>query len=107
MIIIGSEDASNEEDLSATHPDAHFALPPTLSEHIVQVGDGSLKPLYLLRLLLSHIELSGDRAPSVSDSSDSDSTSSDDTSDDDTSSDESSDDDTSSSGSDSESDVRL
>jgi ATP-dependent RNA helicase DDX51/DBP6 len=103
MIIIGSEDASNEEDLSANHADAHFALPPTLSEHIVQVGDGSLKPLYLLRLLLSHIDLSGDLAPNVSDSSDSDSTSSDDTSDDDTSSDESSDDDTSSSGSDSES----
>jgi ATP-dependent RNA helicase DDX51/DBP6 len=104
MVIIGSEDTSNEEDPSATHPDAHFALPPTLSERIVQVGDGSLKPLYLLRLLLSHIELSGDRAPSVSDSSDSDSTSSDDTSDDNTSSGESSDDETSSSGSDSESD---
>ncbi|KAJ5552021.1 hypothetical protein N7535_000032 [Penicillium sp. DV-2018c] len=111
MVIIGSEETVDQEDPHARHADAHFALPPTLSEHIVQVGDGSLKPLYLSRLLLSHIEISGDRAPDVSDSSDSDSSSSDDdtssdddsSSDDDTSSDES-DDDTSSSGSDSDSD---
>ncbi|KAJ5131546.1 uncharacterized protein N7515_007585 [Penicillium bovifimosum] len=103
MVIIGSEETVDQEDPYAIHPDAHFALPPTLSEHIVQVGDGSLKPLYLLRLLLSHIEISGDRALHVSDSSDPDTSSSDDdtSSDDDSSSDES-DDDTSSSGSDSE-----
>lgn len=106
MVIIGADNAVDLEDPSATHPDAQFTLPSTLRERMVAVGDESLKPLYLLRLLLSHIGVEVDKKASlVSKASDSESTSSDDTSsDDETSSDESSDDETSSSGSDSESD---
>ncbi|KAJ5625261.1 hypothetical protein N7510_001570 [Penicillium lagena] len=107
MVIIGTEKAVVDEVPSAANQDANFTLPPTLHEHIIAVGDGSQKPLYLLRLLLSHINIGVDsRAPQpLSDTSDSDSSSSDDeTSSEDTSSDESSDDDTSSSGSDSDSD---
>ncbi|KAJ5819027.1 Helicase C-terminal [Penicillium riverlandense] len=106
MVIIGTEKAVVDEDPSATNQDANFTLPPTLHEHMVAVGDGSQKPLYLLRLLLSHINISTDsRAPQpASDTSDSDSDSDSSSSDDETSSDESSDDDTSSSGSDSDSD---
>ncbi|KAJ5161017.1 hypothetical protein N7492_006409 [Penicillium capsulatum] len=111
MVIIGAENATDPEDPSAAHPDTHFALPPMLREHIVPVGDGSQKPLYLLRLLLSSIKVGvgakshAKRPTASSDTSDSDRSSSDDTNDDDTSSDESSDNDTSSSGSDSDSDL--
>jgi ATP-dependent RNA helicase DDX51/DBP6 len=107
MVIIGAENAMDPEDPSARNSDAHFTLPSTLRERMVAVGDEALKPLYLLRLLLSHIGVEVDKKSSLaSKASDSDSTSSDDTSsDDETTSDESSDDDdTSSSGSDSESD---
>lgn len=101
MVIVGAEDVVDSEDPAAAHPDAHFTLPPTLREHVVAVGDGSQKPLYLLRLLLSNIKVGGDaKLPATA----SDSSSSDDTSDDSTSSDEDSDDETSSSGSDSDSD---
>lgn len=105
MVIIGAENAMDPNDPSATHSDAYFTLPSTLRERMVAVSDESLKPLYLMRLLLSHIGVEVDRKSSLTSKvSDSDSTSSDDTSsDDETSSDESSDDDTSSSGSDSES----
>ena len=106
MVIIGAESATDPEDPSASHPDAHFTLPSSLQEHMVAVGDESLKPLYLLRLLRTHIGVKVDKKSSLaSKASDSESTSSDDTSsDDETSSDESSDDETSSSGSDSDSD---
>lgn len=108
MVIIGAETTTETEDLSAAHADAHFTLPPTLQEHIVAIDDASQKPLYLIRLLLSHIKIGGgdDKRMQAMPTkvSDSESTSSDDTSSDDTSSDESSDDDTSSSGSDSDSD---
>ncbi|KAJ5088886.1 hypothetical protein N7456_012502 [Penicillium angulare] len=102
MVIIGAENAMDLDDPSATNPDAHFTLPPTLHEHMLPVGDGSQKPLYLLRLLLSHIKIDVDDKkrtdrPRLEEPSS-------DTSSDDTSSDESSDDDTSSSGSDSDSD---
>ncbi|KAJ5535614.1 hypothetical protein N7513_008800 [Penicillium frequentans] len=101
MVIIGAEKAIDLDDSSAALADAHFTLPPTLHERIVAVGDESQKPLYLLRLLLSHIKIGVEE--SVFHTAD-DSSSSDDTSSDETSSDESSDDDTSSSGSDSDSD---
>ncbi|KAJ5259605.1 hypothetical protein N7478_012586 [Penicillium angulare] len=102
MVIIGAENAMDLGDPSATHPDAHFTLPPTLHEHMLPVGDGSQKPLYLLRLLLSHIKIGVDDKKRIDRPS---RESSSDTSSDDTSSDESSDDDTSSSGSDSDSDT--
>lgn len=110
MVIIGAENTTDGDDPTAAHPDAHFNLPATLHEHMIPVGDGSQKPLYLLRLLLSNIKVGVGakahvKAPSnSSDTPDSDTSSSDDTSDDDTSSDDSSDDETSSSGSDSDSD---
>ncbi|KAJ5523690.1 hypothetical protein N7494_010340 [Penicillium frequentans] len=101
MVIIGAEKAIDLDDSSAALADAHFTLPPTLHERIVAVGDESQKPLYLLRLLLSHIKIGVDESEFHTAD---DSSSSDDTSSDETSSDESSDDDTSSSGSDSDSD---
>lgn len=102
MVIIGSED--NAESGEMAHSDDHFTLPPTLKEYAVSVGDGSEKPLYLLRLLLCHIKVDVTAptkrlSPATSDSDD---TSSDDTSSDDTSSDGSSET-SSSEGSDSES----
>ncbi|KAJ5683001.1 hypothetical protein N7462_006166 [Penicillium macrosclerotiorum] len=99
MVIIGSEKAVESDDPSTTQHDTHFTLPPTLQEHIVTVGDGAQKPLYLLRLLLSHIKVDVDSCTNSARIVDSTNTS-----DDETSSDESSDDDTSSSGSDSDSD---
>ncbi|KAJ5100075.1 hypothetical protein N7532_007076 [Penicillium argentinense] len=92
--------------IGADNPDTNFTLPSTLREHVVAVKDESIKPLYLLHLLLSHIGVkAGTKATCRDDASNSDSTSSDDTSSDgETSSDDSSDDETSSSGSDSESD---
>jgi ATP-dependent RNA helicase DDX51/DBP6 len=112
MVIIGAESTTDAEDLTHTHSDAHYTLPPTLQEHIVAVDDASQKPLYLLRLLLSHIKIGGadnvaKKQAIASIGSDSDSASSDDTSSDESSDeslDESSDDETSSSGSDSDSD---
>ncbi|KAJ5578776.1 uncharacterized protein N7459_007740 [Penicillium hispanicum] len=101
MVIIGAENAMDPEDPSATQSETHFTLPPRLHEYTVPVGDGSRKPLYLLHLLLSYIEVDVDAraisaaAPGL----DSDSSSSGESSDD-----ESSDDETSSSGSDSDSD---
>ncbi|PYI23759.1 P-loop containing nucleoside triphosphate hydrolase protein, partial [Aspergillus violaceofuscus CBS 115571] len=118
LVIVGSTDTAavgDDESGVIAGADEQFTLPPTLKEHSISVGDGSLKPLYLLRLLLSHIRINGtNQAAKASDSDTSDDTSSDDTSSDETSSDESSSDDsdsdsdsdsdTSSSGSDSESD---
>lgn len=109
MVIIGAETTTETEDLSAAHPDAHFTLPPTLQEHIVAVDDASQKPLYLIRLLLSHIKIGGGDGKrtqaTATKVSDSESTSSDDTSSDESSDDDTTDDDTSSSGSDSDSDT--
>ncbi|CEO59535.1 hypothetical protein PMG11_04209 [Penicillium brasilianum] len=122
MVIVSAESTTDGEDLSASHPDAHYTLPSTLQEHIIAVDDASQKPLYLLRLLLSHIKISGaDKSPKTqapastgsdsestsSDDTSSDESSDDDTSDDDTSDDDTSDDETSSSGSDSDSDSEV
>jgi ATP-dependent RNA helicase DDX51/DBP6 len=117
LVIIGSAEPTATEEAEhdgvPTTSDEQFTLPSTLKEYSVSVGDGSQKPLYLLRLLQSHINLDTQKQRSVerfsrssdteqsssdesssdeSDSNDSDSsdTSSDDTSSDDTSSDESS-----------------
>ncbi|KAJ9353727.1 hypothetical protein DTO027B9_5170 [Paecilomyces variotii] len=127
LVIIGKETAEGNVD-NGTDADASFTLPPTLKEYSVSVGDGSEKPLYLLRLLLSHIKVdlqssspkkrsvSPDSSSSISESSsdsDSDSDSDDSSSEDDTSSesdssssDESDTDSDSDSDSDSESDSR-
>jgi ATP-dependent RNA helicase DDX51/DBP6 len=104
MVIIGAENTTDAEDLSASHRDAHYTLPPTLQEHIVAVDDASQKPLYLLHLLLSHIQIGGAENRATAQATASIESESESTSSDDTSSDESSDDDTSSSGSDSDSD---
>jgi ATP-dependent RNA helicase DDX51/DBP6 len=120
LVIIGSAEptATGEADDGVpTTSDEQFTLPSTLKEYSVSVGDGSQKPLYLLQLLQSHINLdtqhqhsvedfsrssdaeasdaeessSVDSSSDESDSDDSDAgdTSSDDTSSDDSSSDES------------------
>lgn len=99
MVIIGGENAADPSDPFAPGDGARYDLPPTLHEYAVAVGDETWKPLYLMRLLTTHIKVDAPAnfraAPT---SSDSDSTSSD-SSDYDSSADES-DDDTSSSGSD-------
>ncbi|RHZ55016.1 hypothetical protein CDV55_102240 [Aspergillus turcosus] len=115
LVIVGSAEPTATEETDhgvPTTSDEQFTLPSTLKEYSVSVGDGSQKPLYLLQLLQSHINLdtqnqrsvehssrspeteesSSDHSSSdVSDSDDSDSgdSSSDDTSSDDSSSDES------------------
>jgi ATP-dependent RNA helicase DDX51/DBP6 len=44
-----------------------FSLPPSLQETVIPIADGSEKPLYLLKLLSSHIEtVSGDASHSSS-----------------------------------------
>ncbi|KAJ5925794.1 hypothetical protein N7454_007304 [Penicillium verhagenii] len=92
MVIIGAENTMDSEDRYAANTDAHFTLPPTLHERMVAVGDEGQKPLYLLRLLLSHIKIGVDTSVSDTpdDSSSSDDTSSDESSDDDSDSDTSS-----------------
>lgn len=82
MVIIGSE-----EDRGTVHADDHFNLPPTLREYVIPVGDGAEKPLYLLRLLLSHIKVD---VPAPTKRSSGATSDSDDSTSDDTSSDESS-----------------
>lgn len=54
MVIVGSEDNTQDGGMAS---DERFTLPPTLKEHSISVGDGVEKPLYLLRLLLSHIKV--------------------------------------------------
>ncbi|KAE8355971.1 P-loop containing nucleoside triphosphate hydrolase protein [Aspergillus coremiiformis] len=61
LVIVGStEQITPEEDESGILHDRsedQYTLPPRLEEYSVSVGDGSQKPLYLLRLLLSHIKV--------------------------------------------------
>lgn len=88
MVIIGSE--NNLEDGEMVDADDHFTLPPTLKEYLIPVGDGAEKPLYLLRLLLSHIKIDVPAPTKSSSSAMSDSSDSSDSTSDATSSDESS-----------------
>lgn len=110
LVVVGSTDGTDADKEGLSHGEERFTLPTTLREYSVSVGDGSQKPLYLLRLLLSHIGLGADRSKLVAttkEASDSEETSSDETSSDETSSDESSSDEsdeTSSDESDSDSD---
>ena len=79
MVIVGAEgDSPNGEFWQF---DDHFTLPPTLQEHSISVGDGAEKPLYLLRLLRSHIKAGiAESTPSDKTSSESEDSTSDDTS---------------------------
>ncbi|KAF4205323.1 hypothetical protein CNMCM8927_006325 [Aspergillus lentulus] len=120
LVIVGSAEPTPTEEAEhdgvPTTTDEQFTLPSTLKEYSVSVGDGSQKPLYLLQLLQSHINLdiqnqrsverfsrSSDTEESSSDDTSSDESDSDDTSSDNTSSDDSSSDDSSSDESDSDS----
>ncbi|KAJ5901498.1 hypothetical protein N7495_002026 [Penicillium taxi] len=91
MVIVGGENVTDPEDPMATHTDDHFTLPPTLYEHMIPVGDGFNKPLFLLHLLVSLIKIDTTaqvpQSAAVADTSDSDSTSSDESSDSDSDSD--------------------
>lgn len=101
LVVIGAEDARAADVEDGKHAEGEYTLPPTLKEFSVSVGDGSTKPLYLLRLLLSHIKI--DVNPSKSRARSDMSSESEDSSDDESSSDESSSDDSSSEDSDSSS----
>lgn len=93
LVVIGSTGATDADKEGVSHGEEQFTLPATLKEYSISVGDGSQKPLYLLRLLLSNIGLGANRskpAATTKKSSDSEETSSDDTSSDETSSDGSS-----------------
>ncbi|EAW07153.1 putative ATP-dependent RNA helicase DBP6 [Aspergillus clavatus NRRL 1] len=112
LVIVSSADPTSTEDGGHVKSDEQFTIPRTLKEYSVSVGDGSQKPLYLLSLLRSHINVlaeeqrSNDDSMETSDSEDSssdDSSSDESDSDDDTSSDGSSSEDSSSDESDSES----
>lgn len=113
LVVVGSTDGTDADKEGLSHGEERFTLPTTLKEYSVSVGDGSQKPLYLLRLLLSHIGLGADRSKlmaTTKEASDSEETSSDETSSDETSSDESSSDEsdeTSSDESDSDSDSDI
>ncbi|OJJ34741.1 hypothetical protein ASPWEDRAFT_39825 [Aspergillus wentii DTO 134E9] len=118
MVVVGAGDHASGDGENAIAPsDEQFTLPPTIKEYAISIDDESKKPLYLLRLLQSHIKLdtktntknvspkaSSDSEDTSSEGSSSDDTSSDDTSSDDTSSDDTSSDDTSSDDIDSSSD---
>ncbi|KAI9372605.1 hypothetical protein BJX61DRAFT_533824 [Aspergillus egyptiacus] len=117
LVVVGTaEETTAEEDGANIRPDEKFTLPTTLKEHSIAVGDGSQKPLYLLRLLLDEIKIDVPSLPkraksgttkreeSTSEETSSDDTSSDDTSSDETSSDETSSDSSPESDSDSDSD---
>ncbi|KAK2751134.1 ATP-dependent RNA helicase dbp6 [Myotisia sp. PD_48] len=123
LVVIGQPDRPDATDQLHENGDVaidgSIALPPSLTEMSIAVGDGSEKPLYLLNLLLSHIKViaskskpeklkrndssSSDTSDSSesSDSSDPSNSSDSDTSDSDTETDSSSGSSTSSSGSDS------
>lgn len=60
LVIVGSaEQATSQEDESGIYDRIgdQYTLPPRLKEYSLSVGDGSQKPLYLLRLLLTHIKV--------------------------------------------------
>lgn len=59
LVVIGAPEVEKKEDPNELIQDAEtkFTLPSTLKEYSVSVGDGSEKPLYLLQLLLHHIEV--------------------------------------------------
>ncbi|KAE8379559.1 P-loop containing nucleoside triphosphate hydrolase protein [Aspergillus bertholletiae] len=94
LVIVGSaEQATSQEDDSGVYDRAgdQFTLPPRLQEYSLSVGDGSQKPLYLLRLLLSHIKVGVNRNTkrAITNTSESDDTSSEDSSSEESSSEDS------------------
>lgn len=50
LVVVGDMNDSNRHDRSEASASA-TVLPPTLREHAVPVGDGSLKPLYMMQLI--------------------------------------------------------
>ncbi|KAE8151719.1 P-loop containing nucleoside triphosphate hydrolase protein [Aspergillus avenaceus] len=98
LVIVGStEEATSNDGTLFERSDDQFTLPPRLTEHSVPVGDGSQKPLYLLRLLQSHIKVNANKNSNGVTTSTSDS---EDTSSDESSSDESEESDSDTSGTD-------
>ncbi|KAN0079604.1 P-loop containing nucleoside triphosphate hydrolase protein [Elaphomyces granulatus] len=59
LVVIGASEteklADPQHSTAKIEDVALITLPPTLKEHSVPAGDGSEKPLYLLRVLLHHI----------------------------------------------------
>ncbi|KNG88494.1 hypothetical protein ANOM_003255 [Aspergillus nomiae NRRL 13137] len=94
LVTVGSaEQATSQEDETGIHDRAgdQYTLPPRLKESSLSVGDGSQKPLYLLRLLLSHIKVDVNKNTkrALINTSDTDDTSSEGSSSEESSSDES------------------
>jgi ATP-dependent RNA helicase DDX51/DBP6 len=56
LVAIGSRDL--EPDAEGNHETEQFVLPPKLVEHFAPVGDGSEKPVHLMKLLLHEINKS-------------------------------------------------
>ncbi|KAF7589222.1 ATP-dependent RNA helicase dbp6 [Aspergillus hancockii] len=93
LVIVGpGEQATyNESGILLDRSDDQFTLPPRLKEFSVSVGDGSQKPLYLLRLLREHIKVdaNANTKRTLADTSKSDDSSSEDTTSDESSSEDS------------------
>ena len=98
MVVVGAENLSDLTDLSVERGDPSYDLPPTLHEYMVPIPEAAQKPLYLLRLLESRIQVGVDTTFGTASGDDADSVVSDDTSSD-------SDDDSSDSESDTDSDT--
>ncbi|OQD68360.1 hypothetical protein PENDEC_c036G03391 [Penicillium decumbens] len=80
LVVVGADDPSELTDLYADRADVSYDLPPTLHEHMVPVAEGAQKPLYLLRLLESHIQVGMDATAGTVTGNDANSVVSDDTS---------------------------
>lgn len=52
LVAIGSRNVNPEEE-GANHETEQFVLPSSLTEHFVPVGDGSEKPIHLMKLILT------------------------------------------------------
>lgn len=52
LVAIGSRNVDPDEE-KTNHETEQFVLPSSLTEHFVPVGDGSEKPIYLMKLILA------------------------------------------------------
>lgn len=52
LVAIGSRNVNPDEE-GANHETEQFVLPSSLTEHFVPVGDGSEKPIHLMKLILA------------------------------------------------------
>ncbi|EFR04268.1 ATP-dependent RNA helicase dbp6 [Nannizzia gypsea CBS 118893] len=55
LVVVDGADMNDATRNGETGPDSNITLPSLLDESLIPVGDGSEKPLYLLKLLQTHI----------------------------------------------------